>query len=215
MRFAKHDLIASSSFRFRPEKIRYPPGADLPDEKQAIAHHEPAVKPVGIRSFQVQQTEAQPDGPRYALNERHGDQTGCRILAAYRSDIVETSKENPVMNPEKKNLKHLESEQNRLYFAVCREILLCLFSSPQSRYGLDYSPITANRKDQDSGWAAPYSSGMCLYVWSWLGWDTGSRSGFDGASAIKTAPMITRTATPISSPRATMLRHAWVPMSAA
>jgi hypothetical protein len=51
--------------------------------------------------------------------------------------------------------------------------------------------------------------------WSWFGCDARSRSPFDGASAIKTAPMITRTATPISSPRATMLRHAWVPMSAA
>jgi hypothetical protein len=41
MRFAEHDLIASSSLRFRSEKIRYPPGADLPDEEQAIANHEP------------------------------------------------------------------------------------------------------------------------------------------------------------------------------
>jgi hypothetical protein len=40
MRFAKHDLIASGSLRFRSEKIRYPPGADLPDEEQAIANHE-------------------------------------------------------------------------------------------------------------------------------------------------------------------------------
>jgi hypothetical protein len=31
MRFAEHDLIASSSLRFRSEKIRDPPGADLPD----------------------------------------------------------------------------------------------------------------------------------------------------------------------------------------
>src|ERR1035438_2203619 len=38
---------------------------------------------------------------------------------------------------------------------------------------------------------------------------------FGGASAIKTTPISTRTATPISSPRATMLRHAWVPMRAA
>jgi hypothetical protein len=53
------------------------------------------------------------------------------------------------------------------------------------------------------------------YEWSWLGCDGDSRSCFDGASAIKTAPMITRTATPISSALATMLRHAWVPMSAA
>ena len=41
------------------------------------------------------------------------------------------------------------------------------------------------------------------------------RSCFDGARAINTIPMSTRTATPISSSRATMLRHAWVPMSAA
>ena len=63
---------------------------------------------------------------------------------------------------------------------------------------------------------------VCLYVpgypsseWSSLGCDADSTSCFDGASAIKTAPIITRTATPISSPRATMLQHAWVPMSAA
>jgi hypothetical protein len=29
------------------------------------------------------------------------------------------------VNPEKKNLKHLESEQNHLYFTVFREMLLC------------------------------------------------------------------------------------------
>jgi hypothetical protein len=40
MRFAEHDLITSGSLRFRSEKIRYPPSADLPDEEQAIANHE-------------------------------------------------------------------------------------------------------------------------------------------------------------------------------
>ena len=59
------------------------------------------------------------------------------------------------------------------------------------------------------------SATTCQCKWSWFECDADSRSCFDGASAIKTAPMITRTATPISSPRATMLRHAWVPMSAA
>jgi hypothetical protein len=29
------------------------------------------------------------------------------------------------VNPEKKNLKHLESEQNHLDFAICLEMLLC------------------------------------------------------------------------------------------
>src|SRR5271156_2691442 len=125
IRFAEHDLITSGSLRFRSEKIRYPPGADLPDEEQAIANHEPVVKPVGIRLSKVQQAKAQPDGPRYALNERHCGETACRILAAYCRDIVETSKGNPVVNPEKKNLKHLESEHNHLDFAVCREMLLC------------------------------------------------------------------------------------------
>ena len=58
MRFAEHDLITSGSLRFRSEKIRYPPGADLPDEKQAIANHEPVVKPIGIRLSKVQQAKA-------------------------------------------------------------------------------------------------------------------------------------------------------------
>ncbi len=58
MGFAKHDLIASSSVRFRPEKVRYPPCTDLPDEEQAIANHEPVVKPAGIRSPKVQQAKA-------------------------------------------------------------------------------------------------------------------------------------------------------------
>ena len=124
MRFAEHDSIASSSRWFRSEKIRYPPGSDLAHKEQAIANHEPVVKPVGIRSSEVQEAKAQPDGPRHALNEGYSDETACRILAAYRCDIVESSKGNPVVNPEKKHLKHLESEQNHLYFAVCREMLL-------------------------------------------------------------------------------------------
>ena len=115
MRFAEHDLITSSSLWFGLEEIRYPPSADLPDQEQAIADHEPVVKPVGIRFSKVQQAKAQPDGPRYALNERYGDQTASRILALYRGGIVEPSKRNPVVNPEKKNLKRLESEQNHLY----------------------------------------------------------------------------------------------------
>ena len=135
-------------------------------------------------------------------------------MAAYRCDIVETSKGNPVMNPEKKNLKHLESEQNHLYFAVCREMLLC-HSRPLSSV---MASITSESRQTGRN---PIREGSRLFVdmsqyeWSWLGCDGESRSCFDGASAIKTAPMITRTATPISSPRATILRHAWVPMSAA
>jgi hypothetical protein len=58
MRFAEDDLIASNSLRFRSEKIRYPPSADLPDEEQAIANHEPVVKPVGLRSSKVEQAKA-------------------------------------------------------------------------------------------------------------------------------------------------------------
>jgi hypothetical protein len=73
----------------------------------------------------VQQAKAKPDGPRYALNERHSDKTASRILAAYRCDIVEAPKWNPIVNPEKKNLKNLESEQNHLDFAISREMLLC------------------------------------------------------------------------------------------
>jgi aryl-alcohol dehydrogenase-like predicted oxidoreductase len=59
------------------------------------------------------------------LNERHSDKTASRILAAYRCDIVEAPKRNPIVNPEKKNLKRLESEQSHLDFAICREMLLC------------------------------------------------------------------------------------------
>ena len=105
VRFAEHDLTASGSLRFLQEKIRYPPGADLPDEEQAIVNHEPAVKSVGIRSFKVQQAKAEPDAPRYALNGRHRDKTAFRILAAYCCDVVETPKRNPIVNPQKKNLK--------------------------------------------------------------------------------------------------------------
>jgi hypothetical protein len=32
---------------------------------------------------------------------------------------------NPIVNPEKKNLKHLESEQSHLDFAICREMQQC------------------------------------------------------------------------------------------
>src|SRR5476651_423360 len=119
VRFAEHDLIASGSPRFLSDKVRYPPSADLPDEEQAIANHEPVVKPVGIPSVKVQQAKAEPDGPRYALNERHSDKTASCILATYCCYIVETSKRNPIVNPQKKNLKHLESKQNHLDFAIC------------------------------------------------------------------------------------------------
>ena len=87
----------------------------------------------------MQQTKSQPDGPRYALNESYSDETASRILAAYRCDIVETSKGNPVVSPEKKNLKRLESEQNHLYFAVCREMLLC-HSRPLSTFMASITP---------------------------------------------------------------------------
>src|ERR1700688_2087867 len=133
VRFAEHDLIARGPLRFRSEKIRYPPGADLPDEEQAIANHQPVVKPFGIQSSKVRQAKVKPDGPRYALNERHSDKTASRILAAYRCDIVEAPKRNPIVNPEKKNLKHLESEQNHLDFAICREMRLC-HSRPLAPY---------------------------------------------------------------------------------
>jgi hypothetical protein len=59
------------------------------------------------------------------LNERHSDKTASRILAAHRCDIAEAPKGNPIVNPEKKNLKCLESEQNHLDFAICQEMLLC------------------------------------------------------------------------------------------
>ncbi len=59
------------------------------------------------------------------MNKRHSDKTASRILAAYCCYIVKTPKWNPIVNPEKKNLKHLESEQNYLDFAICREMLPC------------------------------------------------------------------------------------------
>jgi hypothetical protein len=59
------------------------------------------------------------------LNERNSDKTASRILAAYRRDIVEAPKRNPIVDPEKKNLKCLEREQSHLDFAICQEMLLC------------------------------------------------------------------------------------------
>jgi hypothetical protein len=41
-----------------PEELRYPPGADLPDEEQAIANQEPVVKPYRIQLSQMQQAKA-------------------------------------------------------------------------------------------------------------------------------------------------------------
>jgi hypothetical protein len=53
MRLAEHDLITSGSLRFRSEKIRYPPSADLSDEEQAIANHEPVVMTRPIAPFEL------------------------------------------------------------------------------------------------------------------------------------------------------------------
>ncbi len=47
MRFAEHNLMTRRLASVcRKEKIRYPPGADLPDEEQAVANYKPDVKPV-------------------------------------------------------------------------------------------------------------------------------------------------------------------------
>ncbi len=113
MGFAEHDLITGSSLRFRPQEIRNPLGTDLPNKEQAVTDYEPIAKPAGIRFSKVQQAEAQTDGPRYALNERHGHKTASRILALHCCDIVERPQRDPIVDPKKKDLETLAMRAGR------------------------------------------------------------------------------------------------------
>jgi hypothetical protein len=47
---------------------------------------------------------------QYALNERHDDKAHHCVLAAHRRDVVESSEQNPIVKPEKRQLKELECD---------------------------------------------------------------------------------------------------------
>jgi hypothetical protein len=95
----------------------------------------------------VQQAKAQPDGPRYALNERYRDETASRILTTYCCDIVETSNGKSSREPRERELETPgEGEQNHLYFAgKCCCAILTLLAPLWTRL----LPNPANRKEPD------------------------------------------------------------------
>ena len=78
--------------------------------------------------------------------------------------------------------------------------------------------ITRDPRTRVGGRANMPSAGRRLrlvLVDNFYGREAGSAVWFDGASAINATPIITRTATPISSPREIILRNACVPITAA
>jgi hypothetical protein len=59
-------------------------------------------------------------------------------LAPHGVDVVETSKRNPIVKPEKKYLKHLQSEESDLDLAGCWEDLLRHFGVQSDKWCSPY-----------------------------------------------------------------------------
>jgi hypothetical protein len=59
------------------------------------------------------------------LDEGHNHKTPQRILAADCGNVVQTPERNPVMNPQKDDLKRLQSEQSLLQRVARRGHVLC------------------------------------------------------------------------------------------
>jgi hypothetical protein len=109
---AKHDPVASCPFRFRSKKIGYPPGTKLTDKKQTITDPKPIVKPMGIGLPEIQQAVEQANSKRHTLNESDDNKTCSCVLAANRSNVIQSPKRNPIVYPEKKHLESLKYKQN-------------------------------------------------------------------------------------------------------
>ena len=112
VRITEHLLKALGPLWFSLKKIRHPPGTHLANEEYAVADPQPPAKPRRMGLAEIPCTEEQADGKGHALHKGHSHKTRQRILAAYRGNIVQTPEWNPVVNPQKDNLKRLQSEQD-------------------------------------------------------------------------------------------------------
>lgn len=93
---------------------------------------------MGVRSPKVQDAEQKTDGERRTLDESHNDKAWRGVLAAYRSDVVQSTERNPIVKPEKKHLKQLQSETNDLDTLVCGEDLFRHFRIRRGKYRSEY-----------------------------------------------------------------------------
>lgn len=59
----------------------------------------------------VFRAEKQANGEWYALNQSHNNETTCSVVAADGGHIVQASEGNPIVNPQKGNLKGLKRKQ--------------------------------------------------------------------------------------------------------
>jgi len=67
---------------------------------------------MGIGLPEIQQAVEQANSKWRTLNEGDDNKTRSRVLAANRSNVVQSPKGNPIVNPEKKHLKRLEYQQS-------------------------------------------------------------------------------------------------------
>ena|SRR6516164_6639626 len=111
---AKHDLITSGTFRFWPEKIGYPPSANLSEKNSAVANPKPQVKPARVQSAKIRQAEEKTDREGHALDEGDNGKTKHRVLTAYRLDVVQPPKRDPIVQPQKEHLECLQYGQDDL-----------------------------------------------------------------------------------------------------
>ena len=111
MCIAKHLLIALGPLWFGLTEIRHQPRPKLSAKEYAVADPQPLGEPGRIRVAKVFRAENQTDGKWHALNQCHNDQTTRSVLATDGSDVVQSSERNPVMNPQKENLKGLQCKQ--------------------------------------------------------------------------------------------------------
>jgi hypothetical protein len=67
----------------------------------------------------AQPAEIQADSPGHTLHDSHNYKTPQRVLTAYCNNVIQASQRYPVMNPQKDNLKCLQSQKERLQKPVC------------------------------------------------------------------------------------------------
>jgi transposase len=93
---------------------------------------------MGVRSPKVQDAKQKADGERHTLDKSHNDKAQRCDLAAYCGNVVESAERNPIVKPEKKHLKQLQSETNDLDTLVCGEDLFRHFRIRRGKCRSEY-----------------------------------------------------------------------------
>src|SRR5208282_5767113 len=111
MGIAEHDPVAGCSFRLRAKEIRKPPRAQLADEDCRVTYPQPEVEPRGIRLPEVNQAKQEPNCEWRTLDESDRHEAHFRILAFDCGNVIQRAERKPVVNPKKKNLERLQTQQ--------------------------------------------------------------------------------------------------------